>query len=400
MMKRILLLAIFVGLCACSAETLLQTETAEESAEYQSVTMSLPPAVFDDCPETKNEAILGSSIQYVWSATDTVGIFPDAGSQIYFSMAGGAGQTSAKFDGGGWALKKGSGYYSYFPFVPDFYIDKSAIPITFIGQKQIGNGDPGRAYLGNYCYMVAKGVSDEATGSLYFNYERVGVLFRMRIPVQAGTYTSLTLRVEGNKLAEKGTIDAVDIDKVIHDASYTDHITLELEDLTMHTDGTLVGFLMLPPFNMLGSQVSFDLTKSDGTIVTSSAIGKNFTLGKTYDNAPKFSVSPVSAELDAEGGTVSFQIVASGTSSYTVETDADWLTLISKPTSGTSVISARASANTGKARTAHIIVSEKATTSGVSVTLKNILTVTQHNSGLNIGIADWEDGDDDGGMAD
>lgn len=400
MMKRILLLATFVGLCACSAETLLQTETAEESAEYQSVTMSLLPAVFDDCPETKNEAILGSSIQYVWSATDTVGIFPDAGSQIYFSMAGGAGQTSAKFDGGGWALKKGSGYYSYFPFVPDFYIDKSAIPITFIGQKQTGNGDPGRAYLGNYCYMVAKGVSDEATGSLYFNYERVGVLFRMRIPVQAGTYTSLTLRVEGNKLAEKGTIDAVDIDKVIHDASYTDHITLELEDLTMQTGGTLVGFLMLPPFNMLGSQVSFDLTKSDGTIVTSSAIGKNFTLGKTYDNAPKFSVSPVSAELDAEGGTVSFQIMASGTSSYTVETDTDWLTLISKPTSGTSVISARASANTGKARTGHIIVSEKATTSSVSVTLKNILTVTQHNSGLNIGIGDWEDGDDDGGMAD
>ena len=399
MMKRILLLAIFVGLCACSAETLLQTETAEESAEYQSVTMSLPPAVFDDCPETKNEAILGSSIQYVWSATDTVGIFPDAGSQIYFSMAGGAGQTSAKFDGGGWALKKGSGYYSYFPFVPDFYIDKSAIPITFIGQKQIGNGDPGRAYLGNYCYMVAKGVSDEATGSLYFNYERVGVLFRMRIPVQAGTYTSLTLRVEGNKLAEKGTIDAVDIDKVIHDASYTDHITLELEDLTMQTDGTLVGFLMLPPFNMLGSQVSFDLTKSDGTIVTSSAIGKNFTLGKTYDNAPKFSVSPVSAELDAEGGTVSFQIVASGTSSYTVETDADWLTLISKPTSGTSVISARASANTGKARTGRIIVSEKVISSGTQVTLKNILTVIQDHSGLNIGVGDWESGDDEGGDA-
>ena len=132
MMKRVIAFATFIGLCACSAEALLQTDSVEEHAEYKSVTMSLPPAVFDDCPETKNEAILGSSIQYVWSSTDTVGIFPDAGSQIYFSMAGGAGQTSAKFDGGGWALKKGSGYYSYFPFVPDFYIDKSAIPITFI----------------------------------------------------------------------------------------------------------------------------------------------------------------------------------------------------------------------------------------------------------------------------
>lgn len=399
MMKRVIAFATFIGLCACSAEALLQTDSVEEHAEYKSVTMSLPPAVFDDYPETKNEAILGSSIQYVWSATDTVGIFPDAGSQIYFSMAGGAGQTSAKFDGGGWALKKGSGYYSYFPFVPDFYIDKSAIPITFIGQKQTGNGDPGRAYLGNYCYMVAKGVSDETTGSLYFNYERVGVLFRMRIPVQAGTYTSLTLRVEGNKLAEKGTIDAVNIDKVIHDASYIDHITLDLEDLTMTSAGTLVGFLMLPPFDMSGSQVNFELTKSDGTVVTSSAVGKNFTLGKTYDNAPKFSVSPISAELDAEGGIVSFQITATGTSAYTVDSDSDWLTLLTKPTSGTSVISARASANTGKARTGHIIVSEKVTSSGTQVILRNILTVTQDHSGLNIGVGDWESGDDEGGDA-
>ena len=400
MMKRVIAFATFIGLCACSAEALLQTDSVEEHAEYKSVTMSLPPAVFDGCPETKNEAILGSSIQYVWSATDTVGIFPDTGSQIYFSMAGGAGQTSAKFDGGGWALKKGSGYYSYFPFVPDFYIDKSAIPITFIGQKQTGNGDPGRAHLGNYCYMVAKGVSDEATGSLYFNYERVGVLFRMRIPVPAGTYTALTLRVDGEKLAETGTIDAVNIDKVIHDASYTDRITLELEDLTMESAGTLVGFLMLPPFDMQGSQVNVELTKSDGTVVISSAIGKNFALGKTYDNAPKFSVTPVTAELDAEGGTVSFRITASGTSSYTVETDADWLTLLSRPTSGSAEVSAKASVNAGKTRTGHIIVSEKATASGTQVVLKNVLTVTQNPSGLDIGVGDWEDGDDEGGMAD
>lgn len=400
MMKRILTLATLIGLCACSAEALLQTESAQGQAEYKSVTMSLPPAVFDDSPETKNEAILGSSIQYVWSVTDTVGIFPDAGSQIYFSMAGGAGQASAKFDGGGWALKKGSGYYSYFPFVPDFYIDKTAVPITFAGQKQTGNGDPGRAYLGNYCYMVAKGVADEVTGSLYFNYERVGVLFRMRIPVPAGTYTALTLRVDGEKLAETGTIDAVNIDKVIHDASYTDRITLKLEDLTMESAGTLVGFLMLPPFDMQGSQVNFELTKSDGTVVTSSAIGKNFALGKTYDNAPKFSATPVTAELDAEGGTVSFRITASGTSSYTVETDADWLTLLSRPTSGSAEVSAKASVNAGKTRTGHIIVSEKATASGTQVVLKNVITVNQNPSGLDIGVGDWESGDDEGGMAD
>lgn len=399
MMKRRFTYLFVLALAACTTETLLPSEMTEETQEYTSVRMSLPPAVFDDCPETKNEALLGSSISYVWSATDTVGIFPGAGSQIYFSMATGAGQTSAKFDGGGWALKKGSDYYSYFPFVPDFYIDKRAIPVTFVGQNQTGNGDPTHAYLGNYCYMVAKGVADEATGSLFFNYERVGVLFRIRIPVQAGVYTSLSVRVSDKILAESGTIDAVNITKTIDDPVYTDKITLSLNDVVMQSDGTLVGFLMLPPFNVLGSQVNFELVKEDGSVVIASAVGKNFVLGKTYDNAPKFSVGPVTSEIDAEGGSVSFDIHSSGTSSYTVASDAEWLVLTSEPTSGSAKVIAKASANTGKPRTAHIIVSETVTLNGSPVVLDNVITVTQNNSGLNIGVGDWESGEDQGGVA-
>lgn len=392
MMKRLFIACAVLGLCACS-ERFLPISVEEGTAEYTTVMMSLPEAVFDDCPQTKNEALLGSSISYVWSVTDTVGIFPGAGSQVYFSMASGAGQQSATFDGGGWALKKGHDYYSYFPFIPDFYINKTAIPITFIGQNQTGNGDPAHAYLGNYCYMVSKGVADEATGSLYFNYERIGVLFRVRIPVQAGKYTSLSLRVDDKILAESGTINAVDIDKKINSAVYNDRIVLSLDDLTLESEGTLVGFMMLPPFNVLGSQVNFELTKEDGSVVVASAVGKDFVLGKTYDNAPKFSVSPSSANVEAEGGMVSFHITASGTSAYTVSSDSDWLTLNSTPSSGSATIRVNVAANKSKQRTGHIIISENVTLNGSQITLKNILTVTQDNSGLNIGVGDWEDGD-------
>ena len=86
--------------------------------EYEKIIMVMPPCDVDNGIQTKNEAIIGSSsIQYVWSADDVVGIFPNAGSQIYFSMASGAGQKDAQFDGGGWALRKNAKYYSYFPFI-------------------------------------------------------------------------------------------------------------------------------------------------------------------------------------------------------------------------------------------------------------------------------------------
>jgi hypothetical protein len=52
-----------------------------------------------------------------------------------------------------------------------------------------------------------------------------------------------------------------------------------------------------------------------------------------------------------------------------------------------------------KARTGHIVVSEKVASSGAQVILRNILTVTQDHSGLNIGMADWKSADDEGGDA-
>lgn len=165
--------------------------------------MVMPQSGFEDSePSTKNVAVIGNEVDFVWSVTDSVGIFPDAGSQIYFSMASGAGQVSAAFDGGGWALKKSSEYFSYFPFIPDFYIDKEAIPLSYLGQKQVGNAQENRADIGNYGYMVAKGVADEETGSLYFNYERLGDLFRVKIHVLPGKYKSLKVRTDDDVLVE------------------------------------------------------------------------------------------------------------------------------------------------------------------------------------------------------
>lgn len=366
-----------------------------ESDEYDSVVMVMAQAGFEDSEMiTKNEAVIGDKVDFVWSVTDSVGIFPDAGSQIYFSMASGAGQKSAAFDGGGWALKKSSTYFSYFPFTPDFYIDKTAIPLTYVGQTQRGNAYEQRADIGKYGYMVAKGVADEASGSLYFNYERLGDLFRVKIPVMEGTYTSLTIRTDSDVLVQSGTYNAVDMDLAINDPVYGDSLTLVFEDMTFDKNGTLVAFIMMAPFSYENRQLSFELKDSEGNVAVSSVRGKDYERGMTYANAPHISVSPASVYADGGSDSFIFNITASGTHKYEISSDSSWMSFDSNPTSGSASVVVNVEATPGLRRIGHIIVSETVN----NVLLKNVITVSQNVNGLDVGIDDWEnDGEDYGG---
>ena len=343
--------------------------------EYRSLVMVIPQSGFEDSElETRNEAIIGSEVDFVWSVTDSVGIFPDTGSQIYFSMASGAGQVSAAFDGGGWALKKSSEYYSYFPFSANFYIDKEALPLTYLGQRQRGNAAENRADIGNYGYMVAKGVADDANGSLYFNYERLGDLFRVKIPVLPGTYTSMTVRTDSDVLVQRGTYNAVDMGLTVDNPVYDDHLTLALDDVTFEQKGTLVAFIMMAPFDYLNRQLTFELTDSEGNVAVSSVRGKKFERGMTYANAPHISVSPASTDVEGTASTINFSIAASGTHPYYVTADVPWLVLESNPSSGSASVAVSVAENTtGNKRIGHITVSE--TVSGVL--LKNVISVIQ-----------------------
>lgn len=366
--------------------------------EFTSVVMVIPPFEQDDSEcQTKNEVHdVDTDPRYVWAEEDIVGIFPDEGSQVYFSMASGAGQSYATFDGGGWALKKSNSYYSYFPFIPDFYIDKAAIPLTYQGQTQIGNGDANLANVGKYGYLVANGVADSSTGSLRFEYQNIGLLFRVRIPVQAGTYKSLSLLTNESVISQSGTFNAIDISYEIENPVKTNRLTLDLENVTFEQNGTLVAFMMLPPFDVLNQQLSFELVNSENVTTIASVRGRTYTRGIVSKNAPHFSISPSYVNLASDSEDFSINVLASGTHVYSVSKDVDWLTLGSNPTNGTANVSVSVAKNTGGKRTGHITVSE--TVNGVE--LKNVVNVTQYPDGFNVAITGWNDSDVDyGGVA-
>lgn len=383
--------AVIVMVAACSDPYLPKDDMDGECA---SVIMRMPSAEFDDVITTRAEANVGSNITFVWSETDVVGIFPETGSQLYFSMADGAGKSSAVFDGGGWAMKKTASYYSYFPFYPDFYFDRTAIPMTFEGQVQHGNGDPAHADLGEYNYMVANGVYDETSKTMEFSYKRLATLFRFMVPVAAGTYTSLTVSADSECIPSSGTFNSIEIDYAIDNPVYTDELTLELNDAVLESDGTLVGWMVLPPFNLSNQQLTISIIDNKGAVTTSSVAGKNYQRTYVYNNAPGFSIYPQTATVSGKGESTVLRIITdSDSNSYSVSTDDDWLTLDSSPTSGAATITVTASENQGARRVGHVTVSETVTVNDTQVTLNNTMTIIQTINGMNVDLGDWGDGE-------
>lgn len=401
--KRILLfILLFIVVISCNEKLFPGVDVPKDdvSSEYDKVTMVIPPVIFEeDVPETKID-IDYNTMKYLWALTDTVGIFPDQGSQIYFSMSKGVGTSIATFDGGGWALKKSSEYFSYFPFVASYYIDKESIPVSYLGQEQDGNGNLNIGTLNNYSYMASKGTADPNTGALMFTYERLQMPFLFVLPVEPGTYTSLDVCAGEKVIAVSGKMNAISLDKMIHEAVYDDHLSVSLKNISFTEPSTLIVSATIPPFNIYGKQLTINLTKSDGTNITSSVFGKDYALGKGYKIAPNFTLSPTFAELPGEGGSFDFRITSASSSQYSVTTDVDWLRIDNSSTSGNAVVTVTASASDGSERIGHVIVSEDVTYKETTITLHNKIQVTQNLVGMFIGLGGWDGGDEDyGGVA-
>ena len=131
-------ISLIALLSSCSVE---QEETIADEINSSVSEVVITASDFDylETSSTRTDFVINNSgAGFQWSAKDTIGIFPDAGSQVYFPMENGAGTNSARFTGGGWALKGSSTYYAYYPFCRRYSLSDeivNKIPVTFEGQS-------------------------------------------------------------------------------------------------------------------------------------------------------------------------------------------------------------------------------------------------------------------------
>ena len=279
---------LLLSLSACSNEEDFQTGISTE--DVNCITMT---ATNFEYPITRTDFEIGSSgAAFKWATNDTVGIFPNEGSQVYFPMTSGAGTNSATFTGGGWALKSSATYAAYYPFIGKMYLDQTKIPVSYTGQTQTGNGST--AHLGAYDFMAASATTAE-NGGVNFIFKHLGCLVQLKITVpNAGILSSVILSADEEVFVEKGYIDLTATTPTIVSTKMANTMTISLKDVTVENANEVITvYFMLAPTDMTGKTLTIKAGNAEGTVDA-----KNFAEGTAYQRAASLTTSgPIAVDL-------------------------------------------------------------------------------------------------------
>ena len=277
--KALYLLASIVLLSLVSCTNEVQELANEQSQALKQIVMTTQ----DFQPEADSRTvyqIADGAVKCTWATNDTVGVFPNEGAQAYFPMASGAGTKNATFDGKGWALKDGYTYGAYYPCIGQFYLDRHAVPVSYTGQKQVGNGS--MAHLGDYDYMVATPTAPEF-GSAQFMFKHLSALVQLKVTIpEPATFTSVKLVTDTKAFAVEGKVDVMADAPVITPTAPATEVVLNLQNVVTTKENEVVTFyLMLPPADLSGKTLKAVLVSDKGNVEVDLE-SKNFKAGTAY----------------------------------------------------------------------------------------------------------------------
>ena len=282
-MKRIYLL--LVGIIAFLSTFVACTEEKEEffsTNELREITATAKHFI----PETGSRAfsMVNGNVEFAWADGDTIGIFPNTGAQAYFPiLVGSETSNTASFTGGGWTLKNSATYAAYYPFIGDFYMKQTEIPVSYLGQKHVYNAENPMAHLSAYDYMVAS-ASTPASGKVNFQFEHLGAFVQLQITMPADeTLTSVTLSAEDEVFTISGVVDLTEETIAIKPTEKSKTLALEVEGVTTTEENNVATlYLMLAPVDMTGKTLKAIVKTQSGVTETITLTSKNFEAGKAY----------------------------------------------------------------------------------------------------------------------
>lgn len=244
-------------------------------------------------------AIEGDVAKFSWASGDRIGILPDEGAQVYFTipesetLAEGDELTDeqrrkASFDGGAWSLRVESNYAAYYPFIKDFDLQRTAVPVSYIGQKQTGITT---THLGAYDYMGARPVTtNENGGGVTFDFDHVGalVLLKFTVPKANTVLKNVTLSADGATFITQGTYNLTS-DKAdgfpITASATADAMTVGIDYTTTQANEEVTLYFMCAPIDLSGKIVNVSIACGEGgsaSTLTLYVAGKNIEAANGY----------------------------------------------------------------------------------------------------------------------
>lgn len=270
-----IILLAFLTACQVSE---LET-TSPDHLSGQTISFSVQDFENRDLITTRTAIQEGN--RFIWTANDTVGIYPNSGSQVFFAMTSGEGANSATFDGGGWDFKPSAVYRSYYPFIGDIYLDETNIPVNYSGQIQVGNDNA--SMIGRHDFMYTLATSAES-GNLHFSYKHLNTIIRVKMILPAGRYKKMTLFTYQPDFVETGHYDlTAGIPAIIGD-TFSQSLSINL-DIGFTEETQMIVNILAAPLDLSGKTLNVFVSDDQGqTYYGSKAIpaGIPFEAGGIY----------------------------------------------------------------------------------------------------------------------
>lgn len=258
-----------------------------------------------DTPTTRTAySVDGSGFHFQWAEGDALGIYPIGGDQVKFPISKGDGASSATFDGGAWKLRSEYQYAAYYPFSTDNYtIDQRALPVSFVGQTQNGNGST--AHLGAYDYLACTATTPDAAGGVDLTMKHLGAFLRLQLTMpKADTYSSVVLESDGAKFVTAGTFNLTAATPTITPTVTSSTYTISLTNVaTTDKNQVVTVYAIVAPANLSTSNIKVTVHGTGLTTYVQTVSGKNFVARSAYNIA----VETFPSGTNASGEDVSWE---------------------------------------------------------------------------------------------
>ena len=279
------------ALASCTNEALLPEAPQVDAPNDPNACQLVGDNFLWEGEETRTSLTIEDNMaKFCWTAGDRVGILPDEGAQVFFTIPepdeGGEMTNTATFDGGAWALKAESNYAAYYPFVKDFDLDRTEVPVNYKGQKQNGMST---AHLGAYDFQGARPVmTNENGGGVTFDFDHVGslVLLKFTVPDANTALKSVTLSAEDESFITEGTYNLTsskDDGFPITATETSKSLTVDVDYTTTTANEEVTVYFMCAPIDLSGKQLNVSIAYGDADETFDFvAEGKNMVAGNGY----------------------------------------------------------------------------------------------------------------------
>ena len=221
------------------------------------------------------------NIRFGWSLKDEVGTYTVSGTRIYGQVKQvDANAHHALLSLNGWSTVKNTDYYAYAPYNTRYVSEGhkiTALPISYLGQRQSANDDAG--HLDAYDFMMARYTTGDSTAEVALNH--VGCVVRIEwLPEHGGRFVSMTLSADEPLFAVEAKMNLPE--GVVVTTRFENNFTLDLDSIETQDGEPLTAYILLPPMDITDKVIKARLTSADSVEYVEEIMGTVLLAGHSY----------------------------------------------------------------------------------------------------------------------